>query len=226
MTHPASLPDAWCSTEGVRALVGRTAQACFLLRVLAEHNIGRLAARLDDAARGQLRGLRFRCAAGKGRGMEMVCTQPACARCPFGAPHLAPTTPGTPAPLHPSCSEWVSSEDGEGSATQLISVLVAEHLSATGAFSPAGWLVGSRFSSTCRLCCNHLHTPCIPSANDRPLPLLQHRQAAWPRTWRRRCRQGRAPTSAKTTSCITRQRGCCSAPSRRRPQVRAQVAAA
>ncbi|PSC67210.1 nuclear pore complex NUP155 [Micractinium conductrix] len=75
-------------TENVRSLVARAAQACFLLRVLSEHNIGRLAARLDDGARQQLRALRFR--------------------------------------------EWVAGEDGEGLATQLISVLVAEHLSATG----------------------------------------------------------------------------------------------
>ncbi|PRW05942.1 nuclear pore complex Nup155 isoform B [Chlorella sorokiniana] len=75
-------------TEAVRALVARAAQACFLLRVLAEHNLGRMAARLDEPARAQLRGLRFR--------------------------------------------EWVASEDGEALATQLISVLVAEHLSASG----------------------------------------------------------------------------------------------
>lgn len=30
-----------CSTEAVRALVARAAQACFLLRVLAEHNLVR-----------------------------------------------------------------------------------------------------------------------------------------------------------------------------------------
>ena len=38
----------------------------------------------------------------------------------------------SPACLPRLCREWVSSEDGEGVATQLISVLVAEHLSATG----------------------------------------------------------------------------------------------
>ncbi|KAL4426022.1 hypothetical protein ABPG75_010038 [Micractinium tetrahymenae] len=75
-------------TEAVRALVARAAEACFLLRVLSEHNIGRLAVRMEEGFRSQLRALRFR--------------------------------------------EWVSSEDGEAVATQLISVLVAEHLSATG----------------------------------------------------------------------------------------------
>ena len=58
---PACLPASrFCSTENVRSLVARAAQACFLLRVLSEHNIGRLAARLDDGARQQLRALRFR----------------------------------------------------------------------------------------------------------------------------------------------------------------------
>ncbi|KAL4425159.1 hypothetical protein ABPG77_008264 [Micractinium sp. CCAP 211/92] len=75
-------------TEAVHALVARAAEACFLLRVLCEHNIGRLALRMEEGLRAQLRVLRFR--------------------------------------------EWVSSEDGEAVATQLISVLVAEHLSATG----------------------------------------------------------------------------------------------
>ncbi|EFN51092.1 hypothetical protein CHLNCDRAFT_141404 [Chlorella variabilis] len=75
-------------TEGVRVLVARAAEACFLLRVLSEHNVGRLAARLEEGVRSQLRSLRFR--------------------------------------------EWVASEDGDGVATQLISVLVAEHLLSTG----------------------------------------------------------------------------------------------
>ena len=38
----------------------------------------------------------------------------------------------------PLCREWVASEDGEALATQLISVLVAEHLSASGEEQPAG----------------------------------------------------------------------------------------
>ncbi|KAI3427442.1 hypothetical protein D9Q98_010357 [Chlorella vulgaris] len=75
-------------TEGVRGLAARAAEACFLLRVLTEHNLGRLAVRLEEAARGQLRALRFR--------------------------------------------ELVASEEGEGVATQLISVLVAQHLLSSG----------------------------------------------------------------------------------------------
>jgi nuclear pore complex protein Nup155 len=77
--------------EGVRSLVGRAADACFLLRALAEHNLGRLAARLDDPGRAALRALRFR--------------------------------------------DWVASADGEAVATQLISVLVSEHLAAGGGAS-------------------------------------------------------------------------------------------
>lgn len=42
-------------------LVARAAEACFLLRVLSEHNVGRLAARLEEGVRSQLRSLRFRC---------------------------------------------------------------------------------------------------------------------------------------------------------------------
>lgn len=44
--------------------MARAAEACFLLRVLSEHNIGRLAARMEEGYRAQLRVLRFRCAAG------------------------------------------------------------------------------------------------------------------------------------------------------------------
>eukprot|EP00887_Chlorella_sp_A99_P007116 scaffold2.g7116.t1 len=73
---------------GVRALVARAAESAFLLRVLVEHNIGRLAARMEESLRQQLRSLRFR--------------------------------------------EWVSSEEGEAMATQLISVAVGEHLAAAG----------------------------------------------------------------------------------------------
>lgn len=42
--------------------MARAAEACFLLRVLCEHNVGRLAARMEEGTRAQLRGLRFRCA--------------------------------------------------------------------------------------------------------------------------------------------------------------------
>lgn len=47
-------------TEGVKALVSRAADACFLLRALVEHNLSRLSARLEDSARASLRPLRFR----------------------------------------------------------------------------------------------------------------------------------------------------------------------
>lgn len=50
---------------------------------------------------------------------------------PHPSPH--PTLPSPPLP----CREWVASEDGEALATQLISVLVAEHLSASGAHNIA-----------------------------------------------------------------------------------------
>ena len=74
--------------EAIQALVARTAQASFLLRVLTEHNLGRLAARAEDVHRNALRVLRFR--------------------------------------------DWAASEEGEALAAALVSVLVAEHLHATG----------------------------------------------------------------------------------------------
>jgi nuclear pore complex protein Nup155 len=115
----------------VRALVARAAEACFLLRVLSEHNIGRLAARMEEGYRAQLRALRFRCAllvyvheyGGRPLGHSCALELFSCLKllyCPCLACVLC------------LCREWVSSEDGEGVATQLISVLVAEHLSATG----------------------------------------------------------------------------------------------
>lgn len=75
-------------TELIRSLVSRSADGCFLLRALVEHNISRLTARMEESARSMLRTLRFR--------------------------------------------DWVASEDGEAAATQLIAVLVSEHLSAVG----------------------------------------------------------------------------------------------
>ena len=75
-------------TESVKALVARSADACFLLRALVEHNLSRLSARLEDSTRSSLRHLRFR--------------------------------------------DWVAGEDGESVASQLIAILVSEHLSAAG----------------------------------------------------------------------------------------------
>ncbi|CAL8471349.1 g10891 [Coccomyxa elongata] len=73
----------------VRALVARAAEGCFLLRALGDHNLGRLAARCDDAGQRALRdGLKLR--------------------------------------------EWVCAPPGEAAAASLISVLITEHLSATG----------------------------------------------------------------------------------------------
>jgi hypothetical protein len=77
-----------CSTAAVRALASRAAQGLYLLRALAEHNLGRLAARLDPGPRASLGSLRLR--------------------------------------------EWVTGEEGEALAAQLISALVSEHLTATG----------------------------------------------------------------------------------------------
>ena len=47
-------------TEKLAALIARAADACFLFKVLIEHNISRLAARMDDAARARLKELKFR----------------------------------------------------------------------------------------------------------------------------------------------------------------------
>ena len=47
-------------TAELRAMVARFAEACFLLRTLGEHNVGRLAARLDDATRERVRRLTLR----------------------------------------------------------------------------------------------------------------------------------------------------------------------
>ena len=40
--------------------MARAAEGAFLLRLLCDHNLGRLAARLPEGERGKLRGLRFR----------------------------------------------------------------------------------------------------------------------------------------------------------------------
>lgn len=74
--------------ETIRALISRASQACFLLRVLSEHNLGRLAARAEESHRMALQSIRFR--------------------------------------------DWVASQEGEAVAAALVSVLVAEHLHATG----------------------------------------------------------------------------------------------
>jgi nuclear pore complex protein Nup155 len=74
--------------ETIRALVSRAAQGCFLLRVLSEHNLGRLAARAEESHRMALQSIKFR--------------------------------------------DWVASQEGEAVAAALVSVLVAEHLHATG----------------------------------------------------------------------------------------------
>lgn len=47
-------------TEMLASLASRTADSCFLLRTLIEHNISRLAAHLDDLTRNRLKSLRFR----------------------------------------------------------------------------------------------------------------------------------------------------------------------
>ena len=44
----------------MRAMVARYAEACFLLRTLGEHNVGRLAARLDEPTRERVRRLTLR----------------------------------------------------------------------------------------------------------------------------------------------------------------------
>lgn len=46
--------------EAVRGFAARTAEGCFLLRTLAEHHLGRLAARCDEPTRGRLAGLKLR----------------------------------------------------------------------------------------------------------------------------------------------------------------------
>ena len=44
----------------MRAMVARYAEACFLLRTLGEHNVGRLAARLDEPTRERVHRLTLR----------------------------------------------------------------------------------------------------------------------------------------------------------------------
>lgn len=78
-----------CRVGAVRALVARAAEGCFLLQKLGDHNLGRLAARCDDATQRSLRdALKLR--------------------------------------------DWVTGAHGEAAAAALISVLITEHLSATG----------------------------------------------------------------------------------------------
>ena len=49
-----------CRVARIRGLALRAAEGAYLLRSIAEHNLGRAAARLDDAARARLPGLRLR----------------------------------------------------------------------------------------------------------------------------------------------------------------------
>ena len=80
--------------SGLRALVTRAAEGTFLIRLLSEHNLGRLALRSDEGVRRTLREqLRLR--------------------------------------------EWVCSQAGEAVASGLISLLISEHLTATGALTSA-----------------------------------------------------------------------------------------
>jgi len=46
--------------DAVRGFAARTAEGCFLLRTLAAHHLGRLAARCDEQTRGRLAGLKLR----------------------------------------------------------------------------------------------------------------------------------------------------------------------
>ncbi|KAK9806121.1 hypothetical protein WJX72_002210 [[Myrmecia] bisecta] len=46
--------------SAVRGLVARAAEACYLLHILSEHHMGRLAARMDDSWRARLRPLKLR----------------------------------------------------------------------------------------------------------------------------------------------------------------------
>ena len=72
----------------------RAAEGTFLIRLLAEHNLGRLALRSDEGVRRALREqLRLR--------------------------------------------EWVCSQAGEATASGLISLLISEHLTATGTHASA-----------------------------------------------------------------------------------------
>jgi len=77
-------------TEQVRSLVTRAADGCYLLVILVERNLSRLASRLETGARNSMRTLRFR--------------------------------------------DWISNQDGEVTASQLIAALISEHLNADGEF--------------------------------------------------------------------------------------------
>lgn len=82
-----------CRVSGLRGLVTRAAEGAFLIRLLSEHNLGRLAARSDEGIRRALREpLRLR--------------------------------------------EWVCSSTGEAAASGLISLLISEHLTASGVHPP------------------------------------------------------------------------------------------
>jgi hypothetical protein len=269
-------PPPLRSTEGVRSLAARAAQACFLLRVLTEHNIGRLAARLDEGPRTALRALRFRCADRPRRGLRVgsrrragkhVCEWCSCVPQDCWAAVdllqsatvlvcLAPAVPPThahPPPQththththvpHSPCRELVASEEGMNVATQLISVLVAQHLLSTGAARPGGPPGGGRRrAGHIAAACAQPDCTCGSAAHRRsayaptlsglprcdvylafllqpPHPLTHAMQAAWPRTWRPPCSAARAPTSARTTSCTPRPAACCSALRRRQRRV-------
>ena len=94
MSVPMSIPShRGHRVSGLRALVTRAAEGTFLIRLLSEHNLGRLAARSDEHIRCALREpLRLR--------------------------------------------DWVCSASGEAAASGLISLLISEHLTASGARCP------------------------------------------------------------------------------------------
>lgn len=142
------------------------------------------------------------------------------------------------APPCQCCREWVSSEDGEAVATQLISVLVAEHLSATGkgkdrrgcgarrgaarhgggsqARRPACKAGLQRWGSQAGYvqCRFGAYLPRPRLVLKRPVvlwPLPGPPQAAWPRTWQRRCSRAAAPISRQGRYFCTvpgQRRGC------------------
>lgn len=59
---PQKATPACSRTGAIRAMAARAAEACFLLRVLGEHSIGRLAARLEEATRERVKRVRLQAA--------------------------------------------------------------------------------------------------------------------------------------------------------------------
>ena len=115
-----------CRVSGLRALVTRAAEGTFLIRLLCEHNLGRLAARSDE-------------------GVRRALSEPLRLR------------------------EWVTAPAGEQVASALISLLISEHLTVSGA-PPSHCPISIHIEPTHCLLLMFLTVPSCPEARHNSAP--------------------------------------------------------